>query len=225
MSSDGSVKVVVKDAEAMRDVVLSKADGGSHLERGLADRLTTIAPGIRCEVSVEPYESVTDLFEGRITEGSPDILILTLAGEMGRLESMQNPEDDVAAVRADIVKAIRRIKSELGAHVFVTNVSTLDPDDPVFTYHGRESQPWTLRGHRLNLMIIDVSHDEGVSIIDIDRVIAEAGGEGSVAAAARYTAAGCEAIADEIARIIEDYGFLDDRPLMEQVGAASGRGS
>lgn len=225
MSSSSSLKIVVKDSEAMGDVVLSRSAGGSKLERGLAERLSDINADIDYQVSVERYTGVTDLFEGEITSGSPDIVILTLAGDMERLKSVESPESDVSAVRADIVRAIRRIKSEVGAHIFVTNVSTLDPADPVFNYHGLTEQPWTLRGHRLNLMIIGVSHDEGVSIVDIDRVIAEAGGDGSVEAAARYTTTGCEAVVDEMVRIIEEYGFLDDRPVMEQIGAAAGSGS
>jgi hypothetical protein len=33
MSSRQSIKFVVKDAERLADVVLSKADGGNHLEK------------------------------------------------------------------------------------------------------------------------------------------------------------------------------------------------
>jgi hypothetical protein len=74
-------------------------------------------------------------------------------------------------------------------------------------------------------MLIDVSHDEGISIIDVDRKIAEVGGDHAVTGAARYSEVGCLAIVDEIIRIVEDYGFLDDRALMEQIGAAAGRES
>lgn len=231
MSARQSVKFVVKDAERLADVVLSKADGGNYLEKGLKERLTALAEGIDFEVKVDGYPGLSSLLEDLAGENpalanpAPDVVILSLAAEMDRLKEVGAAETALAAVRADLVSVIRQIKEKVGAHILVTNVSTLDPDNPVFTYHGVSEEPWTLRGHRLNLMLIDVSHDEGVSLIDIDRKIAEAGGDSAVTAAARYSEPGCEGIVEEIVRIVEDYGFLDDRPLMEQVGAAAGRGS
>lgn len=226
MSSE-SVNVVVKDAEGLKDVVLSKGEGGRHLDEGLGARLAALAPDMTFAVEVEEFSGVASLLDGPLTAApqGPSILILSTAGEMERLKGLADPDADVASVRADLVTAVRRIKGELGAHILVTNVSTLDPENPVFTYHGVDEQPWTLRAHRLNLMLIGVSHDEGVSIIDVDRKIAEVGGDRAVAGAARYTDVGCETIVEEIVRVIQDYGFLDDRPIMEQVGAAAGSGS
>lgn len=231
MSARQSVKFVVKDAERLADVVLSKADGGNHLDQGLKERLSAQAEGIDFGVKVDEYSGLGSLLADlagdspTLAGSSPDIVILSLAAEMDRLKEVGAAESALAAVRADLVAVIRQIKEKVGAHILVTNVSTLDPTDSVFNYHGVTEEPWTLRGHRLNLMLIDVSHDEGVSIIDVDRKIAEVGGDSAVIAAARYGEPGCVGIVEEIVRIVEDYGFLDDRPLMEQVGAAAGRGS
>ncbi|CAN5755915.1 hypothetical protein BH23ACT4_BH23ACT4_03090 [soil metagenome] len=231
MSSRQSIRFVVKDAERLADVVLSKAGGGNHLEKGLKERLSDLAEGVDFDVVVEEYSGLGSLLEDlssdnpSLASSKPDVVILSLAAEMDRLKEVGASETALAAVRADLVATIRQIKEKVGAHILVTNVSTLDPGNPVFTYHGVTEEPWTLRGHRLNLMLIDVSHDEGISIIDVDRKIAEVGGDSAVTAAARYSQYGCEGIVGEIVRIVEDYGFLDDRPLMEQIGAAAGRGS
>ncbi|MEX0795877.1 MAG: SGNH/GDSL hydrolase family protein [Acidimicrobiia bacterium] len=231
MSSRQSIKFVVKDAELLADVVLPRAEGGNHLEYGLKERLSALAEGIDFDVEVEEYSGLRSLLEDLASENpalatsAPDVVILSLAAEMDRLKEVGASETALAAVRADLVSAIRQIKEKVGAHILVTNVSTLDPANRVFTYHGVTEEPWTLRGHRLNLMLIDVSHEEGISIIDVDRKIAEVGGDSAVTAAARYGQPGCEGIVEEIVRIVDDYGFLDDRPLMEQVGAAAGRGS
>jgi hypothetical protein len=231
MSARQSIKFVVKDAERLADVVLSKADGGNHLDKGLKERLSGMAEGTNFEVKVEEYSGLGSLLEDlagdspALAASAPDVVILSLAAEMDRLKEVGAAASSLAALRADLVSVIRQIKEKVGAHILVTNVSTLDPADPVFTYHGVTEEPWTLRGHRLNLMLTDVSHDEGISIIDVDRKIAEVGGDIAVAGAARYSGPGCEGIVEEIVRIVEDYGFLDDRPLMEQVGAAAGRGS
>jgi hypothetical protein len=226
-----SVKFVVKNAEALADVVLSKADGGGYLDDGLKERLASSGSDLEFVVDVADYGGLGELLEELNSENpalasaAPNIVILSLAAEMERLKEVGNSDQALAAVRSDLVSVIRKIKEKVGAHILVPNVSTLDPSDPVFTYHGVTEEPWTLRGHRLNLMLIGVSHDEGISIIDVDRKIAEVGGDQAVTGAARYGEAGCSAIVEEVVRIVEDYGFLDDRPLMEQVGAAAGRGS
>ncbi len=231
MSSRQSIKFVVKDAERLTDVVLSQADGGHYLEKGLKERLSDLADGIDFQVEVEEYSGLSSLLDDlagdnpALSGSTPDVVILSLAAEMDRLKEVGASETALAAIRADLVAVIRQIKEKVRAHIFVTNVSTLDPANPVFTYHGVAEEPWTLRGHRLNLMLLDVSHDEGVSVIDVDRKIAEVGGDSAVTSAARYSEPGCDGIVEEIVRIVEDYGFLDDRPLMEQVGAAAGRGA
>jgi hypothetical protein len=71
----------------------------------------------------------------------------------------------------------------------------------------------------LNLVVVDVSHSEGISVIDVDRKIAEVGAENAVVAPSRFNEVGCGVIAGEVVRLIEEYGFLDERPLLEQVGA------
>ena len=231
VSSRQSIKFVVKDAERLADVVLSKADGGAHLEKGLKERLSGLAEAIDFTVNVEEYSGLGSLLDDLAADNpalagsAPDVVILSLAAEMDRLKEVGKSETALAAVRADLVAAIRQIKEKVGAHILIANVSTLDPANPAFTYHGVTEEPWNLRGHRLNLMLIEVSHDEGISIIDVDRKIAEVGGDAAVTAAARYSRSGCEGIVEEIVRIVQDYGFLDERPLMEQVGAAAGRGS
>lgn len=227
MSFDKSMKFVVKDAEHLSDVVLSKSEGGRYLDSGLGDRLAALAPTIDFDVRVDRYSGLRGLIDELESESPdlvsspPQIILLSLAAEMERLGVPGRPTAALGEVRADLVDSIRRIKTQTGAHIFVANVSTLDPANPVFTYHGVDVEPWTLRAHRLNLMLIGVSHDEGVSIVDIDRKIADVGGSHSVIATAEYSESGCEAIVEEIVRIVEDYGFLDDRPLMQQVGAAS----
>ena len=231
MNASQSIKFVVKDAERLVDVVLSKSDGGQHLEKGLKERLSGVTEGMSFDVNVEEYPGLGSLLDDlagdnpELASSTPNIVILSLAAEMDRLKEVGASDTALAGVRADLVAVIRQIKEKVGAHILVTNVSTLDPDNPVFNYHGVAEEPWTLRGHRLNLMLIEVSHDEGISIIDVDRKIAEVGGDSAVTAAARYSQSGCEGIVEEIVRIVEDYGFLDDRPFLEQVGAAARRGS
>ena len=130
-------------------------------------------------------------------------------------------EQSLRDVTDDLVACIGLIKARVGAHVFVANLSTLDPSNSTFNYHGLDKEPFSLQAHRLNRALVSVSREEGISIIDVDRKIAERGGEDTVVGPARYNEEGLKVIAGEIFRVIEDYGFLDERPILEQIGAGS----
>jgi hypothetical protein len=71
---------------------------------------------------------------------------------------------------------------------------------------------------RLNLACLQLSVATGVSIIDVDRMIAELGGDEHVIDVMRYGPIATGAIADEVVRVLDDYGFFDERPLLAQIG-------
>ncbi len=229
--SFNSIDLLVVDAERLVDCVLSRAEGGSTLERGVSDLVRDLNPDVSVSVTISESSGLGQVLTGLrskdfdLLDGQADIVLLSLAGEVSRFASEEPAAEIVDEVRADLVSCIELIKEQSDARVLVANLSTLDPENPVYNYRGLAQEPFGLVAHRLNLMLLGVSHDEGVSVVDVDRKIAEAGGDEAVSAAARYTEIGCSGIAAEIARIIEDYGFLDDRPLMEQVGARAGRAS
>ncbi len=226
MSENRDLTVLVKANADVADAVLSHSDGGGKLDRGLSDRIAAAHPGVRLKVSHHPSggfaELRAELESGTspMIEQSPDIVILSVADDALRPSGDGfGSEQFVNRIRDDLVAAIELIKQHAGAHVLVAGVSTVDPSDQPSNYHDRSEEPFTLRAHRLNLMLVYVSHDEGVSVIDVDRLLAELGAAAGVEAAARYSKDGCERISDEIVRVLDDYGFFDDRPLLAQVGA------
>lgn len=227
--SSNSIDFLVVDAERLVDCVLSRTEGGSVLENGVSDLVSDLNPDVSVSVTVSESSGLDQLLAGLrskefdLLDGQADIILLSLAGEVERFASDDPAAEIVNQVRVDLVSCIELIKEQSNARILVANLSTLDPDDPVYNYRGLAREPFGLIAHRLNLMLLGVSHDEGVSVVDVDRKIAEAGGDEAVTSAARYSELGCRGIASEIARIIEDYGFLDDRPLMEQIGARAGR--
>jgi hypothetical protein len=228
VNSVGNISIWVEDAERLIDCVLSRTHGGAMLDRGVNDLIRAINPDFEATIKVVSSDGLTNLRqrlssgETPLIESGADLVVLSLAGEVERFVPGEPSDNVVASVRADLVACVELIKEKVGARVFVANLSTLDPDDPVSSYAGRAKDPFVLIAHRLNLMLLGVSHDEGISVVDIDRKIAEVGGGESVIGVARYNSLGCATIAEEIVRIIEDYGFLDDRPLMEQIGARAG---
>lgn len=201
---------------------------GSHesINREIDRLVAESYPSVELRVEAEHAERLGELKanlesgETRIVTDRPGIVVLSLAGEVRRLVG-ENSEEELLSIQADLVSTIDDIKSANGAHVLVANLSTLDPANLVFNYHGLVEEPFVIRAHRLNRMLASISHEKGISVIDVDRVIAEIGGAETVIGPASYNEAGLRRVAAEIFRVVEDYGFLDERPILEQVGAAA----
>jgi hypothetical protein len=67
-------------------------------------------------------------------------------------------------------------------------------------------------------VLVELSMREGISVVDVDRVIARVGAGRCVERLGHYRAEGATAVVEELDRVLADYGFFDDRPLLEQVG-------
>lgn len=227
---DMDLKLFVKGNSDIVDSALSRADGGAKIDGGIKELVGSEFPHVSVQVSHEASSGFaalrSELESGtsRLIYEQPQIVLLSLAHDIRHFGGADvSAEEAVRGIKADLVAVIDLIKEKVGAHVLVANASTLDPTEEVFNYHDTVGEPISLRAQRLDLMLVGVSHDEGVSIIDIDRKIAELGGAKGVTAMLDYSEAGCETIAVEIVRVMDDYGFFDDRPLVPQLGAMAGR--
>lgn len=123
----------------------------------------------------------------------------------------------VSESKENFTRIIQTIKEELDAHVLVFNCSSIDPEDHIDNYCGREDNR-ELRTHKLNLALMQLSALEGISIIDVDRLIAELGGQQHVRQWCRYSPEAYAAIGQEFVRVLEDIGFFENRPLVMQMG-------
>jgi hypothetical protein len=65
---------------------------------------------------------------------------------------------------------------------------------------------------------MELSVREGISVIDVERLVAEHGASRHVLQAGRYSPQVNQAICQELLRVLEDIGFFEDRPLVMQVG-------
>lgn len=226
MTETRVLEVFIKGNADIVDATLGRADGGAKLDAGLRELVAERYSGYALNVVAEGATGFADLRReledgtASMLTASPDIVVLSIADDVRSLPTRAaSPEEAVQSVRADLVAVVNTIKDKLGAHILVANASTIDPADATHNYHGVAEEPVPLRVHRLVHMLVRVSHDEGISIIDIDRLIAELGAADHVEAAMSYSAAACAAIAAEVVRILEDYGFFDERKLVAQVGA------
>jgi hypothetical protein len=126
--------------------------------------------------------------------------------------------NSAARSKEDLKQVIQEIKQRLDAHVIVYNCSSVDPEDRTSNYHGMKTESTALRIHRLNLALMQLSIETGISIIDVDRLIAELGGAQHVLKAMTYSDTALEAMGREFLRVVEDIGFFESRPLALQVG-------
>jgi hypothetical protein len=181
-------------AHPFQDLVQDKYHGAFTIE-------LTHEPCTRSDFLATPLHS-------RLFEGSSDVVALSVRPEVAL---------SAGPLKENLARLIRTVKERLDAHVLICNVSTVDPDDQVHNYHGR-GDTWALRAHKFNLALMELSVLEGISLIDVERLVAEHGGYRHVLHAGRYSREVHEAIRREFLRVLEDIGFFEDRPLVMQVG-------
>lgn len=220
------IRLFVRGNRHLKDAVLSRSDGGSKLEVGAREILREWnGGGVDLQIDTEPCQGVSSFRRALEAGGDggtsatgagrfqPDIVLLSLEPDL-----LAEPPPDAEQFEQDLHEVVRLIKGDLGSHVLVMTASTVDPDEVVSSYHGLEQEPASLRSHRLDLATMNLSFQEGISLIDADRLLAEMGAGEHVHGFLDYSPAACESLCRELIRVIEDYGFLDDRPLIPQVG-------
>jgi len=215
-----SIKLFLSGTDRLRDMLCSTADGGSKLSRGVREIVAERYPG-RAEVEVvfESSRGASSLRQAveagpsQLSSSRSDIVVTSVDAEFTATEAASADEYE-----ADMLAAIRSIKSDPGSHIIVLLASTIDPETIVSNYQREESDPNSLRVHRYDLAAMRLSFEEGISVLDVDRIIAEMGAADHVPAFLDYSEAACDAISQEMVRIMDDYAFFDERPLLPQVG-------
>lgn len=120
-----------------------------------------------------------------------------------------------------MMRLVGAVKERSRAHVIVFNCSSVIPGDDVHCYAGSEP---TLaeRIHTFNLEAVRLSVQQGISVVDADRIVAELGAGRHVTAPLHYSDQAGAALASETLRVISELGFFEDRPLVPQVGQGGG---
>lgn len=198
-----------------RDLAESLLPG--KLDLGLAGRVDQATHGrTRLELHIEnrpPMPALAGELSGGLEAPVPDLVVFSLDPDV-----FDRVESDVFLEAAG---AVVDAYQSAGSHVFFLNGSTIDPSRLVSNYHAID-EPFTRTAQRLDLMLLHLSISHGISIVDVDRLLAEMGAAHHVIGPLEYSAAACEAICEEILRIMTDYGFFEARPLLAQVGSRKG---
>ena len=150
----------------------------------------------------------------------PDIVITSIAPEV---ELLTPPEaETIEEFKTNAATIVKMLRLHLNANVFWCNATTVDVNAQPTNHYGLSVEPRSLRVHRLCLALVDLSHEFGISIIDVDRILGEAGFQPNMNAGSEATRPRL-LVRKEIFRVLEDYGYFDERPITAQVGQNGSR--
>ncbi|MFI4976876.1 MAG: SGNH/GDSL hydrolase family protein [Caulobacterales bacterium] len=114
---------------------------------------------------------------------------------------------DAATSMANFARIIERIRQHSDVPILIYNVSSVTPGQSIHTYADLD-EALSTRIRRFNLGLIELSRQTGVSIIDVDAVVARAGADRLKYDATHLTGEGCRAVAEEVVRVLADLGCL-----------------
>lgn len=121
------------------------------------------------------------------------------------------PPLTAAASMANLRAIITEIRRDRPTPILIYNMSSIIPGETVHCLEGLE-ETLSERIKRFNLGLIDLSRETGISIVDVDRVLAESGALTLKRDTIHLTAQGYRLIAFEVSRILNDLGLCEPLP-------------
>jgi hypothetical protein len=102
---------------------------------------------------------------------------------------------------------IARLRARTAAPILIYNVSATVPGETVHSLQGM-GETFTTRIRRFNVMLAELSEKTGISIIDVDTVLARRGVDQMKLSALHLTAEGHRIVAAEVVRVLADLGVI-----------------
>ncbi|CAP56444.1 SGNH/GDSL hydrolase family protein [Gluconacetobacter diazotrophicus] len=103
---------------------------------------------------------------------------------------------------------IGRIRETRDVPILVYNLSPVIPGDTTHCYMGLD-ETFPVRIRRFNQGLIDLSGTTGISIVDVDTIVARHGADRLKLDTVHLTPEGYRRVAEEVVRILADLGVLD----------------
>jgi hypothetical protein len=218
LGGDTTLVVLLQASQDVLDSLLPIETKGRELQRGLAARVEELTHG---STAVKVRRASAETAEGLLEElrsnqaalADVDVIVLSVASEV----SPSGSAAEVAHRYEGVMEQLIGLARERGVPVIAFNASSFDPDDTISCYAGAADTP-VLFIQQLNRSLIRLSMLDGISIIDADRIMAEIGGRSHVERLLSYSPHACDLLCQELVRVMDDYGFFEDRPLLAQVG-------
>ena len=116
--------------------------------------------------------------------------------------------DEAMANLGVVVARLRRVSA---APVLVYTVSSAVSGEWIHDHAGLVETLAT-RIRRFNLGLVDLSRDTGISIVDVDAIVAQEGARRLTLDPLHLTAEGCRQVAEEVVRVLDDLGCFAGAP-------------
>ncbi len=107
-----------------------------------------------------------------------------------------------------LMRIIERVRLNSQAPILIYNLSPLAPGPITHCFAGLQDSLAT-RIRRFNLMLVELSEKTGVSIVDVDSVVAKAGADRVKLDVYHLNGEGARLVAEEVVRVLQDYGLFD----------------
>jgi hypothetical protein len=114
---------------------------------------------------------------------------------------------DVAASMAAFEALFERLRRHTDAPILIYNLSPVIPGERIHCYMGFD-EVLSTQIRRFNLGLIDVSERLGISVIDVESVLARAGADRLKLDTIHLTPEGYRLVAEEVVRVLEDLAVL-----------------
>jgi lysophospholipase L1-like esterase len=119
------------------------------------------------------------------------------------------PQLPVETAMDNLRAVIERIRAARDVPVLIYNMSPVIPGDMVHCYMGL-GETFATRIKRFNLALTDLSQESGISIIDVETLLARRGIDAVKLDVTHLTAEGYALIAEEVVRVLADYGVFEE---------------
>jgi hypothetical protein len=127
------------------------------------------------------------------------------------------PLMDLGESFANLERIVARLRARTDAPILIYNLSPIVPGQIVHCLQGL-GETFATRIRRFNLALADLSEREGISIIDVDEILARAGADRLKVDAMHLKPEAYRLIAEEVVRVLEDVGVLDEPQAGRQAG-------
>ena len=109
---------------------------------------------------------------------------------------------------ANFALMIEKIREQSEAPILIYNMSPIIPGEKIHCHQGM-GEIYSTRIRRFNLGLIELSEKTGVSLIDVDSLLARKGTDALKLDTLHLTPPAYRLIAEEVVRVLKDVGVLD----------------
>jgi hypothetical protein len=114
----------------------------------------------------------------------------------------------VDAAMNNLAAIVAKIREHSEVPVLIYNLSPIIPGDQIHCYAGL-GETFASRIRKFNLALEELSENSGISIIDVDTVVARHGADSLKLDAVHLKPQGYSLVAREVVRVLDDLGVLD----------------